>query len=139
MAEHRPTLPCCTNVATWADCGPRAFQKLHPSWLAAGLLLNAGSALTKCFALSHYITSQAWASPPVAAHEPTGLAAAIVATLVDCGPIASTLLLVGIWRTLGNHLAIAWQSRGNTMAIGPFFWQSPFAATVGILKRMRFC
>ena len=47
MAEHRPALPCRTNVATWADCGQRAFQKPHPSWLAAGLLLNAGSALTK--------------------------------------------------------------------------------------------
>ena len=29
------------------DCGPRALQKLHPSWLAAVLLLDAGSALPK--------------------------------------------------------------------------------------------
>ena len=42
-----PALLCCTNVAQWAYLGPCAVQKLQPSWLAAGLLLNAGSALTK--------------------------------------------------------------------------------------------
>ena len=56
ICAHRctrmPTLPCCTNVATKhvhgrVDCGPRALQKLHPSWLAAVLLLDAGSALKK--------------------------------------------------------------------------------------------
>ena len=137
----RPALPCCTNVATWADCGQRAFQKLHPSWLAAGLLLNAGSALTNGGQVMfrpqplHHLPSLGISARRCT--QPTGFAAPTVATLVDCGPIANTLLLVGIWRTLGNHLAIAWQSRGNTMAIGPFFWQSPFSATVGILKRVR--
>ena len=57
--------------------------------------------------------------------------------LPGCGGLL--LDAAGIWHTLGNRLAIAWQSRGNTMAIGPFFWQSPFSVTVGILKRMRFC
>ena len=84
---RKPTLLCCTSVAAWVDCGPRALQEgwlrnscwmlgsalakggqvmfcpqplhqlpglgncahrcfavPHPSWLAAGLLLDAGSA-----------------------------------------------------------------------------------------------
>ena len=54
--------------------------------------------------------------------------------------LAAGLLLdaAGIWHTLGNHLAIAWQSRGNTVAIGPFLRQSPFLATFGTLKGVRF-
>ena len=40
---RKPTLPCCAHVASWVDCGPRAFAE----GLAAGLLLDAGSALTK--------------------------------------------------------------------------------------------
>ena len=70
---------------------------------------------------NHCISSLAWASAPSAA-----------AQMLPQWHIANTL------HTLGNHLAIAWQSRGNTMAIGPIFWQSPFRATAGILKCMRF-
>ena len=45
IVARMPALPCCTIVSTWVDCGPSALQ--NPSWLAAGLLLDAGSASTK--------------------------------------------------------------------------------------------
>ena len=48
------------------------------------------------------------------------------------------LPLANACHQLGNHLAIAWQSRGNTVAIGPFLWQSPFLATFSTLNGARF-
>ena len=34
-AARKPTLLCCTNVAAWVDCGPRALQE---GWLRGGAL-----------------------------------------------------------------------------------------------------
>ena len=85
IAEHRPTLLCGTNVATWADWGPRALRKMHPFRLAGSTLAKGGQVMF-CPALNHYICSLAWASAP--SLRPALLCGTNVATRADCGPRA---------------------------------------------------
>ena len=117
MAEHRPALPCCTNVATWADYGQRAFQKLHPSWLAAGLLPNAGSALTN--------GGQVMFRPQPLHHLPSLGISARRCTRAHRLCCTNCCYIGGLWTdrehlASGRHLAYAWQSLGNRLAIA---WQ----------------
>ena len=139
MAEHRPALPCCTNVATWADCGQRAFQKLRPSWLAVGLLLNAGSALTNRGQVMfrpqplHQLPSLG-----ICAHRCTQANPALLyrnrcrrslhtgqpcfaAPMLPHGWTVDRLRTPCFWQASGIRLAITWQSLGNRVAI---LWQS---------------
>jgi len=79
-AAHKPTLLCCATVAAWVDCGSSALQKPRPSWLAAGLLLDAGSALTK--------GGQVMFCPQPLHQLPSLGNCTDVAAWVDCGPRA---------------------------------------------------
>ena len=92
-AARKPTLLCCATVAAWVDCGSSALQKPRPSWLAAGLLLDAGSAFTKggqvmfCPQPLHQLPSLGNRAHRDA-RKPTLLCCTNVAAWVDCGPRA---------------------------------------------------
>ena len=97
-----PTMRKCWHVFVW--------QILCSSWLTAGLLLDAGSALAKGGQVMfrpqplHQLPSMG-----ICAHR----CSTIVATLPHCRHLASGGHLACAWQSLGNRLAIAWQYYGN--------------------------